>query len=69
MSRIYITETGDMIDDIAFKIYNDENMVALLLDANPGLVEQPPILPRGLEIILPDVQKTPTTNPIDSIWT
>jgi len=69
MSRIYITETGDMIDDIAFKIYNDETMVAMLLDANPGLVEQPPILPRGLEIILPDAPEPLTPNPINTIWT
>lgn len=68
MSNVYITEEGDMLDDIAFKVYQDETMVKMIMQENPGLVEMPLILPYGLEITLPDAPIKPVQKPIDDIW-
>jgi phage tail protein X len=67
-SSSYITVDGDMVDDIAFKTYNDETMIEFILMANPGLVDQPLFLPRGIEILLPDAPIGPAKNPILDIW-
>jgi phage tail protein X len=68
MSTTYITAEGDMLDDIAFKVYQDETMINFILQANPGLVEQPLILPHGLEINLPDAPVKPVQKAIENVW-
>lgn len=68
MSTVYRTEEGDMLDDIAFKIYHDETMITSILQANPGLVEMPLVLPYGVEIILPDAPIKPVQKAIDNVW-
>ena len=68
MSQAYITIENDMIDNIAFKIYGEESLIALLLNANPGLVDQPILLPAGLQIMLPDEPEKSVENEIINIW-
>jgi len=68
MSRVYVTDEQDMLDDIAFKTYGDERQIIALLDANPGLVDQPWLLPRGLEITLPEIKQTTPVNTIVDLW-
>lgn len=56
MSATYITAQGDMVDAIAWLNYGVVAGVAeAILAANPGLAEQPPVLPENLTIQLPDI--------------
>lgn len=66
--QTYITHGGEMLDEIAYKIYGDETMVYQLYELNPGLVEQPLILPGKVCILLPPKKKTVKNNPIQDIW-
>lgn len=52
----YITRDKDMVDAICFRHYgsHDGGEVERVLEANRGLSDQPPILPAGLAIELPD---------------
>lgn len=49
----YICEEGDMIDLIAYKRFGKHGAEVAILDANPGLASQGPILPLGLAIRIP----------------
>lgn len=57
---IYTTREGDMIDLICFRHYRGDKpgAVAAVLDANfrVGLADYGPRLPRGLDIVLPDIE-------------
>lgn len=66
--RTYQTTEGDMLDLIAHKVYGDATLVPMILDANPGLVEQPLILPHGVTIVLPDLPVKQVPSAINDIW-
>lgn len=54
----YLTKSGDMIDDIAFRFYGSTlgGQVEAVIEANRPLdLGQYVTLPAGLEIVLPDV--------------
>jgi len=53
----YISKSGDMLDAIAYQYYGTEQAVVEILDANPGLVDQPVLLPAGVWMTLPDIPK------------
>ena len=56
MSESYVTQQGDMVDAIAWRNYGFVAGAAeAILAANPGLADQPPVLPENLTIELPDV--------------
>ena len=56
MSERYVTQQGDMVDAIAWRNYGFVAGAAeAILAANPGLADQPPVLPENLTIELPDV--------------
>ena len=56
MTTTVITRDGDMIDQIAWDHYGFHAGTAeAVLDANPGLEAQPPVLDGGLEIVLPEI--------------
>ena len=56
MSEPYVTQQGDMVDAIAWRNYGFVAGAAeAILAANPGLADQPPVLPENLTIELPDV--------------
>lgn len=69
MARTYTTIAGDMVDAIAFKTYGYRpGSVEAVFEANPGLCEQPPVLPAGLVITLPDLAATvPLPSPV-RLW-
>lgn len=58
-AKTYTTVSGDMIDLICFRHYGGDipGAVEAVFAANyqRGLAGQPPHLPRGLEIVLPDL--------------
>lgn len=56
----YTTKAGDTADSIAFQYYGATapKTVEQLLDANPGLADQGPILPAGIAVTLPAIDTT-----------
>lgn len=53
---IYITKDGETLDYICWIAYGiTKGNVEKVLKANPHLVDQPPILPAGIKIELPQV--------------
>lgn len=63
----YRTRQGDMVDAICRDHYGSEDPVEQVYDANPGLAALGPILPMGLEIVLPEVAVQTVTMPI-RLW-
>jgi phage tail protein X len=56
MAKIITTKAGDMIDLIAYQNYGYRpGSIEVVLEANPGLCEHPPILPSGLVLTIPDL--------------
>ena len=65
-STIYVTSGGEILDLIALDHYGTHiGTTELVLAANPGLAEQPPVLPPGITITLPAAPATSTaTKPV-----
>jgi phage tail protein X len=54
----YRTKDGDILDAICWKYYGRvDGVLEAVLEANPGLSEQPAVLPAGFVITLPDLSK------------
>lgn len=70
MAQRYNTRDGDVIDRIAYAHYGEQSpdIVRAVFEANPGLAAHGPVLPRGLTITLPDIQKPATTRAGVSLW-
>lgn len=51
---IYTTVQGDTWDMIAYKTYGNENLLNVIMEANPEFVSMA-IFPAGIELIIPDV--------------
>jgi len=66
----YHTSDGDVVDSIAAQHYGVESPAVLraVYDANPGLADIGPVLPRGVTIVLPDVDEPSTTTTGISLW-
>lgn len=58
MTTIYTTREGDSVDFIAWKYYGrtTNQLAEAVLLANPGLADYGPLLPDGIEVILPEAQ-------------
>ena len=62
----YTTVDGDMLDAICFRHYGNLNgTVERVLNTNPGLCEQPAVLPAGLVIELPVLESAQASTLID----
>ncbi|MGR3623978.1 tail protein X [Pseudophaeobacter sp.] len=55
----YRTTEGDMVDEICKAHYGDETMTVAVYEANPGLATLGSILPKRLEITLPEKEPEP----------
>ncbi len=53
----YITNYGDTFDIIAFKVYGNEELMGLIMNANPKHIETA-VFDQGTEIEVPDVENT-----------
>lgn len=60
--RYYHSKQGDTVDSIAWDIYErqEPQLIAGILDANPGLAEFGPLLPAGLRLAIPDAPAAET---------
>ena len=62
MPRTYRTRDGDTLDWICWKHYGRQSgAVEAVLDANPGLADQGPVLAAGVPIALPDLAPAAAT--------
>lgn len=59
-AREYRTKQGETISYIAWKQYGNQNpgTVEAVFTANPQLAGQPPELPAGLILILPELEES-----------
>lgn len=64
---VHRTTEGDMVDEICKAHYGDESMTVAVYEANPGLAERGSILPKGLEITLPEKAPAPVRQPV-RLW-
>jgi phage tail protein X len=62
LTDTYSTVQGDTWDLIAWKIYGDESLMSLLLEANPSHAETA-IFPAGVALLLPDVPEDTSNLP------
>ncbi len=53
----YTTISGDTWDNIAFKVYGNEKLAGLLIDANTKYIETV-IFSGGIKINVPELQET-----------
>lgn len=55
MAQRYKTRDGDTLDWIVWRHYGTTGgrALELVLEANPGLADHGPVLPAGLDILLP----------------
>ena len=68
----YTTTDGDVLDAIVLAHYGDRadalgDVLAAVLDANPGLADQGAVLPAGVAIKLPELP-TPASIPTVRLW-
>jgi phage tail protein X len=69
LSTLYITRAGDMLDLICWRHYGFHAGTAeAVLSVNYGLSAQPPVLPAGLTITLPDLPQPRVTPPAVRLW-
>lgn len=69
VSSRYFSSDGDMLDAVVLAHYGATEAAVLeaVLGANPGLADQGPIWPAGLEVILPAIE-TPVVEETDQLW-
>jgi phage tail protein X len=61
------TRHNDMLDAICHRHYGRVDVVPIVLEANRHLAKQPPVLPDGLTITLPELGAKPAA-PIVRLW-
>jgi phage tail protein X len=65
---IYNTKDGDVLDDICYHFYGHlDGTVEKVLEANDFLGFQPPVLPAGLKIQLPEINDKKSTQTV-RLW-
>ena len=65
----YRTIAGDMLDAICYQHYGGtKGYVEAVLEANPGLAKESPLLPAGLIIMLPDLPTLPQQLSVVRLW-
>ena len=51
----YRTKEGDTLDAICWKYYGQQNVINIVLEANPGLADKGTVFEAGIVIELPDL--------------
>lgn len=68
--QVYSSRDGDVVDHVAWRQYGvvNESILRIVLEANPGLADRGPVLPAGVEIVLPDIPVTTKQTKAVSLW-
>ena len=65
----YRTHDGDSVDAICWRYYGRQaGAVERVLDANPGLAAAGPVLPEGMEVVLPELDPELPEASTVSLW-
>ncbi len=70
LSSVIRTQNGDMLDALCHQHYPDikpSEAMPVVLAANPGLEQQPAVLPEGMTITLPDIPR-PAPEAAIELW-
>lgn len=68
MTRVR-AQQGDTVDAICWRFYGRTSGVTeAVLEANPGLAEQGPVLPMGQIVNMPDVAEPDTQQQSVNLW-
>ncbi|WP_321336598.1 tail protein X [Breoghania sp.] len=68
MAQVYRTKDGDSVDKVCFDYYGKSSLTTeAVFEANRGLAAHGPLLPAGLDIVLPDIEE-PAATPIIRVW-
>ena len=62
----YLTRAGDTLDGICWRYYGRADAVVFVLEANPEFSDEPPVLPAGCLVNLPDLP-APDDTPV-RLW-
>lgn len=63
------TQQNDTVDALCWRHYGrTAGVVEAVLNANPGLADQGPVLPAGLLVTLPDQQAAAPERQTVSLW-
>ncbi|MCO7538214.1 tail protein X [Pseudomonas asiatica] len=69
MAEQHRTQQNDTVDALCWRHYGrTAGVVEAVLDANPGLASQGPVLPGGLLITLPELQTAAPERQTVSLW-
>lgn len=72
MPRTYTTRDGDMLDLICYRAYGGRQAGAVeaVLEANQpiNLSDQPPVLARGITLVLPDLPSSVAEVRLVKLW-
>lgn len=62
-------QQGDTVDALCWRHYGRTvGLVETVLEMNPGLADNGPILPHGLVVEMPDQPATTPTAPLLQLW-
>ena len=65
----YRTKDGDVLDAVCLAWYGRaRGAVEAVLAANPGLAERGPVLPAGILIELPELNRMPVNDATIRLW-
>lgn len=70
MPSKYLTKSGDMLDEIAYKFYGYADSIVLnaIIEANPKTLEDGAQLPEGRQIVLPDLEPKKSQKTTVRLW-
>jgi phage tail protein X len=70
VKTIIVEGEGIALDALVFETTGRVDLVALVLDANPGLAAKGPILPAGTQVKIPEAPEPEavTTIPTVTLW-
>lgn len=65
----YRSKEGDTVDRIVWHYYGrqDNGIFERVLEANPGIADQGPVLPEGLRVKLPKIETDQSTDSV-RLW-
>jgi phage tail protein X len=64
-----IAAQGDTVDSLCWHYYGrTAGVTEAVLEANPGLADLGPIIPRGTTVILPDAAPQPEQRQVVNLW-
>lgn len=68
--QTYKTSEGDVLDEVLWRQYGkgSSEILRTVFDANFGLADLGPILPAGVEIVLPDIVNPTAISESVSLW-